>query len=139
MEKSLTNHKESLSSKWVALEELIEVLYKDFEHEDERIIVIKKETRKERPRNHLLCPYSNCEANKRSEDLRIQVIVAEINGVREAILKKTVRGEPARTELSFRNDYEAFIEKCPYCQRPIEVVIDETHSGRNVYLRKGRR
>lgn len=90
-------------------------------------------------RNHLLCPYTDCEANKRSGDLRIQVNVKEINGLREVTLKKAVKGEKSRTSLTYRNDYEAFIEKCPYCLRPIEVVVDETHSGRNVYLRKGRR
>ncbi len=52
-------------------------------------------------RNHVLYPYSDCEACKRSGDLRIQ----------------------------------GYNEKCPYCQGPVEVIIDETHSGRNVYPR----
>ena len=75
-------------------------------------------------RNHLLCPYTDCEANKRSGDLRIQVNVEEINGLREVTLKKAVNGEKSRTSLAYRNDYEAFIEEVSMLLRPIRVVVE---------------
>ena len=31
--------------------------------------------------------------------------------------------------------YEVYPDLCPYCKRPVEVVIDETHNGRNINLR----
>ena len=87
-------------------------------------------------RNHLLCPYSDCICHYRSKDLRIQVLVNHVNGEREVSLKETVTGEKGRTNLPKKFTYEVYIElKCPYCQRPVEVVIDETHNGRNINLR----
>ena len=87
-------------------------------------------------RNHLLCPYSDCEANKRSGDLRIQVVVNEINGERTISLKKTLKGEKDNTTIPYKWTKEAYDSECPHCQRPVEVVIDETHSGRNIYLKQ---
>jgi hypothetical protein len=87
-------------------------------------------------RNHLLCPYSDCEANKRSGELRIQVIVNEVTNGRTVSLRKTAKGEKERTTLPYNFNREVYGEKCPYCQRPVEVIIDETHSGRNIYLKQ---
>lgn len=87
-------------------------------------------------RNHLLCPYSDCEANKRSGDLRIQVAVNEAEGERTVSLTKTLKGEKEKTSLPYRYTKEAYDSECPYCQRPVEVVIDETHSTRYIHLRQ---
>jgi hypothetical protein len=87
-------------------------------------------------RNHLLCPYSDCEANKRSGDLRIQVVVNEINDERTVSLRKTLKGEKENTSLPYNYKREVYNEKCPYCKRPVEVVIDETHSTRYIHLRQ---
>ena len=88
-------------------------------------------------RNHLLCPYINCEANKRSGNLRIQVIINKKNETREVRLKKTVRGKRGKTKLPYKYTAETFSGlSCPYCSRPLEVVVDETHDTRYVYLRR---
>jgi hypothetical protein len=87
-------------------------------------------------RNHLLCPYSDCEANKRSEDLRIQVIVNDVNDKRTVRLEKTLKGEKEHTSLPYKWTKEVYDADCPYCQRPVEVVIDETHSTRYIHLRQ---
>ena len=58
-------------------------------------------------RNHLLCPYSDCEANKRSGDLRIQVVVNEVNNGRTVSLRKTLEGEQERTTLPYNYNREA--------------------------------
>lgn len=89
-------------------------------------------------RNHLLCPYSDCEANKRSGDLRIQVVVNEINEERTVSLRKTLKGEREKTSLPYKWNKEVFDSECPYCQRPVEIVIDETHSTRYIHLRQGK-
>jgi len=87
-------------------------------------------------RNHLLCPYSDCEANRRVGNLRIQVVVNEVNGKRAVSLGKTVKGERKRTSLPYIWTKEVYKEECPYCQGPVEVVIDETHSTRYIHLRQ---
>lgn len=89
-------------------------------------------------RNHLLCPYSDCEANKRSGDLRIQVVVNEDDGERTVSLGKTLKGEKENTSLPYRYTKEVYDAECSYCQRPVEVVIDETHSTRYIHLRQGK-
>ena len=50
-------------------------------------------------RNHLLCPYADRVATDRSKELRIQVLVNEVNGIIEVRLEKTVKGEKGRTSL----------------------------------------
>lgn len=87
-------------------------------------------------RNHLLCPYSDCEANKRSGDLRIQVVVNEINDERTVGLRKTLKGEKENTTLPYKWTKEVYDSECPYCLRPVEVVINETHSTRYIHLRQ---
>jgi hypothetical protein len=87
-------------------------------------------------RNHLLCPYSDCEANKRSKELRIQVLINEVNDERTVGLRKTLKGQKDNTTLPYKWTKEAYDSECPYCQRPVEVVIDETHTGRNISLRQ---
>jgi hypothetical protein len=90
-------------------------------------------------RNHLLCPYADCDANKRSGDLRIQVLVNQDNGEREVRLKPTIRGQRGRTKLPYKYTKEVYSDLfCPYCNRPVEVVIDETHVTRYVHLRQSR-
>jgi hypothetical protein len=89
-------------------------------------------------RNHLLCPYSDCEAHGRSGNLRIQVIVSEGNDKRLVSLAKTMKVEKKKkTSLPYIHTEEIYREKCPYCRRPIEVVIDETHATRYIHLRQG--
>jgi hypothetical protein len=85
-----------------------------------------------------LCPYSDCEANQRSGSLRIQVRVNEVNDKREVSLRRTLKGEKERTSLIYVWRKEVYNEKCPYCQRPVEVVIDETHSTRYFHLRQAK-
>jgi len=88
-------------------------------------------------RNHLLCPYSTCDANKRKGNLRIQVLVNQTNDKREVRLKPTISGERGRTKLPYKYTKETYSGfSCPYCNRPVEVVIDETHSTRYIHLRQ---
>ena len=90
-------------------------------------------------RNHLLCPYSNCDANKRSGDLRIQLLVNQENDKRKVNLKSTLKGQRGKTDLPYRNTKEVYSELfCPYCKKPVEVVIDETHTTRYIHLRQAR-
>lgn len=90
-------------------------------------------------RNHLLCPYSKCDANKRSGNLRIQVLVKQVNDKREVRLKQTVSGERGRTKLPYKYTNETYSGLfCPYCNRPVEVVMDETRSTRNIHLRQAK-
>jgi hypothetical protein len=90
-------------------------------------------------RNHLLCPCSDCVANKRSGTLRIQVQVNQIGSQREVRLEKTVAGERGTTNLPYKYTVEVYKGfSCPYCNRPVEVVIDETHSTRYVHLRQAK-
>ena len=81
-------------------------------------------------RTHLLCPYNDCEAHLRSNPYRIQVIV-DVN--RNVILQKPqkIRGK----KLDYKNEKWVRNGSCPYCTKPVEVVIDETHQGRNVNIR----
>ena len=83
-------------------------------------------------RNHLLCPFADCVAHNRQDNKRIQVLVDEKRNVQ---LNKTSPGKKIKTKLPYLCKHWIIPEKCPYCNRPIEVVIDETHNGRNVYLR----
>src|SRR3990170_287358 len=71
-------------------------------------------------RNHLLCPYSDCIANKRSGDLRIQVLVNQLSGKREVRLKTSVSGERGKTDLPYKHTNEVYHGFCPYCNRPVE-------------------
>ena len=90
-------------------------------------------------RNHLLCPYSICNANKRTGELKIQVLVNQTNGERIVGLKPTIRGKRKRTDLSYNFIKEGHSGlSCPYCNRSLEVVIDETHSTRYVHLRQAK-
>ena len=90
-------------------------------------------------RNHLLCPYSNCDANKRSGNLRIQVLVNQVNDERDIKLKPITKGERGRTKLPYSYTKEVYSELfCPYCNSPVEVVIDETHSTRYIHLRQSK-
>ena len=86
-------------------------------------------------RNHLLCPYSDCVCHERSQDLRIQVTVNQLNSKREVRLKKTIKGEGERTSIPYNYTKEVYSERCPYCLRPVEVVVDETHVTRYIHLR----
>jgi hypothetical protein len=68
--------------------------------------------------------------------LRIQVLVNEVDDKRTVSLRKTLKGEKGNTSLSYKWTKEAYDAECPYCQRPVEVVIDETHSTRYIHLRQ---
>lgn len=61
---------------------------------------------------------------------RIQVLVDEDRNVE---LRKPIPVEGAR--LSYLYERWVKLSECPYCNRPVEVVIDETHPGRNIHLR----
>lgn len=86
-------------------------------------------------RTHLLCPYSDCIAHERKNIQRIQVSVDEQRKVK---ISQTVKGKVHRTELPY--EYKKWIRpsKCPYCNRLVEVVIDETHVTRYIHLRIAR-
>jgi len=43
-----------------------------------------------------------------------------------------------QTNLPYRYTKEVYAEVCPYCLKPVEVVIDETHDGRNISLRQSK-
>jgi hypothetical protein len=85
-------------------------------------------------RNHLLCPYGDCVAHDRSGELRIQVLVSDERLVN---LKKTAKGKRGKTSLPYKGTREVVRgQLCPYCRKPVEVIIDETHVTRYVYLRQ---
>jgi hypothetical protein len=86
-------------------------------------------------RNHLLCPYSDCSAHHKRKILRIQIQVNDEEGRREVTLKQTIKGKIERTGLPYGHAKEEYNQKCPYCQRPVIAVIDETGNGRNISLR----
>jgi len=83
-------------------------------------------------RNHLLCPYKDCIAHRRKDSNRVQVLVDE---KRNVVLNKTFISKVKRTKLPYLNKRWVVPGKCPYCNRKLEVVIDETHNGRNINLR----
>lgn len=83
-------------------------------------------------RNHLLCPYLDCFAHQRNETLRIRALVDE---ERNVVLQKSIAGKKAKSKLRFLYKLWVIPSKCPYCNRPVEVVIDETHNGRNISIR----
>jgi len=84
-------------------------------------------------RNHLLCPYSDCEAHNRQKSPRIRIKVDE---ERNVTLSQSEKGEKNKTSLPYQNKKWEKPTNCPYCNRELTVVIDETHNGRNIYLRK---
>jgi hypothetical protein len=51
------------------------------------------------------------------------------------VLNKTFISTVKRTKLPYLNKKWIVPGKCPYCNRGLEVVIDETHNGRNINLR----
>lgn len=81
-------------------------------------------------RTHLLCPYSDCIAHFRSDPYRIQVL---IDNDRNVQLQKPQDIPSARLVYLYKMWIKS--SNCPYCGKDLEVVIDETHQGRNVYLR----
>lgn len=72
-------------------------------------------------RNHLLCPYLDCSAHQRSSSLRIRALV---DVERKVVLQKSIVGKKTRSRLRFLNQLWVIPSKCPYCNRPVEVVID---------------
>jgi hypothetical protein len=89
-------------------------------------------------RNHLLCPYSDCAAHHRSGNLRIQVLVNQINGQRKVVLRESEKGDREKTSLPYKHNKEVYPGLCPYCQKSVEVVIDETHVTRYLHLRQAK-
>ena len=84
-------------------------------------------------RNQSLCPYNDCVAHKRSEDNRIRVLIDEKRNVK---LEQSLRADKKKTtRLPYLSEKWVVAQKCPFCHRSVEVVIDETHAGRNINLR----
>ena len=86
-------------------------------------------------KNHLLCPYSDCEAHSRQGNLRIQIQVANEEGKRTVNLSQSVKGRIIKTSLPYNHVREEFRKTCPYCNRPIIAIVDETHWGRKIFLK----
>ena len=84
-------------------------------------------------RTHLLCPYSDCLANHRDNDDRVRALIDEERNV--VLEKSSSLAKSARTKLSYKGKLWAVPQVCPFCSRKFEVVIDETHEGRNISLR----
>jgi len=42
---------------------------------------------------------------------------------------------PCKTKLKYKHELWEKPSICPFCDRPVEVVIDETHNGRNINIR----
>ena len=97
--------------------------------------MVRKQMKYVLVRNHLLCPYSDCVCHERSQDLRIQVILNQVNDKREVRLRKTIKGKRERTSIPYNYTKEICSEQCPYCLKPVEVVVDETHGTRYIHLR----
>ncbi len=87
-------------------------------------------------KNHLVCPYSDCEAHDKRKNLRIKIKVSAEDGKRKVTLERSVKGRIERTSLPYNSQIEMFNASCPFCQRPLIVVIDERHWGRNIYLKQ---
>jgi len=83
-------------------------------------------------RTHLLCPYFDCIAHERKNIPRIQAVVDE---KRKIELREPASTERNRTRLPYLYRKWVRVSECPYCNKPVEVVIDEKHKGRNIYLR----
>ncbi len=73
---------------------------------------------------------------------RVLMTIAKRNKVdftkteeRDVSLRKEVSGKSVKTRLPYLNKRWVRLKECPHCDRPLEVVIDETHDGRNIYLR----
>lgn len=82
-------------------------------------------------RTHLLCPYQNCEVYNRTDSLRIQALIDE---KRNVILQKPM--DITSSKIEFQNKKWIRPSSCPYCNKHVDVVINETNQGRDVYLRK---
>ncbi len=54
---------------------------------------------------------------------------------RKVVLQKSIGDKKTKSELRFLYKLWSIPSKCPYCNRPVEVVIDETHDGRNINIR----
>ena len=81
-------------------------------------------------RTHLVCPYSDCIAHFRNDPYRIQVLIDNNRNVK---LQKPKDIPSAR--LAYLHKKWIKSSNCPYCGKALEVVIDETHQGRNVNMR----
>jgi len=67
---------------------------------------------------------------------RIKVLVDEARNVE---LQKSVAGEKkSRSRLDYKYKLWVIPQNCPFCNRPVEVVIDETHNCRNINIRISR-
>jgi len=82
-------------------------------------------------RTHLVCPHSDCVAYFRNDPFRIQVLVDKDRNV---LLQKPKDIRGIRLPYLHKRWVKSSI--CPYCEKNVEVVIDEAHQGRNIYLRK---
>ncbi len=84
-------------------------------------------------RNHLLCPHADCDAHRREDEERICVL---IDAEGDVTLKQSLRtNKKSLTKRAFTNNKKITTLVCPFCHKPIELVIDETHTGRDVYFR----
>ena len=63
---------------------------------------------------------------------RIQVAIDEERNVK---LSQSEKGTPVKTKLGYKYKKWEKDSNCPFCYRPVTVVIDETHNGRNIYLK----
>lgn len=84
-------------------------------------------------RTHLLCPHKDCVAFSRSNAYRIQAVIDENRNVQ---LQKPKNVQSNR--LPYLHKLWVRQGICPYCNKELELVIDETHKGRNIYTRKPR-
>ena len=82
-------------------------------------------------RNHLLCPYGDCVAHFRKAGVMIRALIDE---GRSIVLEKAFSVKMGG-RLSYEYKLWVVPQKCPFCERQVEVVIDEKHDGRNVSLR----
>jgi hypothetical protein len=83
-------------------------------------------------RNHLLCPHSSCVAHERKDENRIRALIDE---KRNVTLEQSSKDKKTMTKLPYLNKKWIVRKTCPFCYRDVEVVIDETHDGRNISLR----
>lgn len=83
-------------------------------------------------RNHLLCPYADCIAYKRTGSQRIRVLLDEERNVE---LQQSSWQAPRKTKLNYKYELWEKPSNCPFCGRPVGVVIDEIHKGRNISIR----
>jgi len=61
--------------------------------------------------------------------------MVQVDEERNIKLQQSSWKPPRKTKLKYKYELWEKPSICPFCDRPVEVVIDETHNGRNINIR----